>query len=144
VDIEAATRSKIKVARIPGSKTGNSLACAELSIYLILALLKKQVCLSLYYSIIFFWLSKFDFFQRKRKSQAQLKSGYHIVWIKSIFPSIFFQKEMDIAVKQRKLGEPTGDTLFGKTVQLNSSFYLFFILLSVEDIIFLKIVYDEF
>ncbi|XP_078170034.1 D-isomer specific 2-hydroxyacid dehydrogenase family protein isoform X2 [Carex rostrata] len=67
VDIEAATRSKIKVARIPGSTTGNSLACAEHSIYLILGLLRKQ-------------------------------------------------KEMDIAVKQRELGVPIGDTLFGKTV----------------------------
>ncbi|KAF3341791.1 formate dehydrogenase [Carex littledalei] len=67
VDIEAATRSKIKVARIPGSTTGNSLSCAEHSIYLILGLLRKQ-------------------------------------------------KEMDIAVKQRELGVPTGDTLFGKTV----------------------------
>ncbi|KAJ4757095.1 D-3-phosphoglycerate dehydrogenase [Rhynchospora pubera] len=67
VDIHAATENKIKVARIPGSTTGNSVSCAEMSIYLMLGLLRRQ-------------------------------------------------KEMEIAVKQRALGEPTGETLFGKTV----------------------------
>ncbi|XP_008802910.2 hydroxypyruvate reductase isoform X2 [Phoenix dactylifera] len=67
VDIDAATRHKIKVARIPGSVTGNSASCAEMAIYLMLGLLRKQ-------------------------------------------------KEMDVAVKQKNLGEPTGDTLLGKTV----------------------------
>lgn len=36
-----------------------------------------------------------------------------------------FQKEMQIAVDHRKLGEPTGDTLLGKTVTLALSFSLF-------------------
>ena len=44
VDIDAATRYGIKVARIPGDNTGNAASCAELSIYLILGLLRKQVC----------------------------------------------------------------------------------------------------
>lgn len=42
VDIDAATRHGIKVARIPGDITGNAASCAELSIYLILGLLRKQ------------------------------------------------------------------------------------------------------
>ncbi|XP_072998939.1 uncharacterized protein [Typha latifolia] len=42
VDVEAATQHKIKVARIPGSVTGNSTSCAEMAIYLILGLLRKQ------------------------------------------------------------------------------------------------------
>ncbi|XP_059461544.1 uncharacterized protein LOC132190539 [Corylus avellana] len=67
VDIDAATRNGIKVARIPSDITGNAASCAELSIYLILGLLRKQ-------------------------------------------------NEMQIAVKQRKLGEPLGETLLGKTV----------------------------
>ncbi|XP_020102114.1 uncharacterized protein LOC109719719 isoform X3 [Ananas comosus] len=67
VDVDAATKHKIKVARIPGSATGNSTSCAEMAIYLMLGLLRKQ-------------------------------------------------KELEISVKQRKLGEPTGDTLLGKTV----------------------------
>ncbi|XP_062165306.1 uncharacterized protein LOC133871875 isoform X2 [Alnus glutinosa] len=67
VDIDAATRHGIKVARIPGNITGNAASCAELSIYLILGLLRKQ-------------------------------------------------NEMQNAVKQRKLGEPLGETLLGKTV----------------------------
>jgi len=66
VDIDAATRYGIKVARIPGDNTGNAASCAELSIYLILGLLRKQ-------------------------------------------------NEMQIAVKQRKVGEPLGETLLGKT-----------------------------
>lgn len=67
IDIDAATRYKIKVARIPGSVTGNSASCAEMAIYLMLGLLRKQ-------------------------------------------------KEMDVAVKHKNLGEPTGETLLGKTV----------------------------
>ncbi|MQM18886.1 hypothetical protein Taro_051887 [Colocasia esculenta] len=43
VDVEAATRHGIKVARIPGSVTGNSASCAEMAIYLMLGLLRKQV-----------------------------------------------------------------------------------------------------
>ncbi|WOL02988.1 hypothetical protein Cni_G11708 [Canna indica] len=42
VDIDAATESSIKVARIPGSGTGNSASCAEMAIYLMLGLLRKQ------------------------------------------------------------------------------------------------------
>lgn len=42
VDIEAATKFGIKVARIPGNTSGNSLSCAEHAIYLILALLRDQ------------------------------------------------------------------------------------------------------
>jgi len=43
VDIEAATRAGIKVARIPGADTGNALSCAEHCIYMILGLLRHQV-----------------------------------------------------------------------------------------------------
>ncbi|KAM3256434.1 hypothetical protein ACQJBY_049100 [Aegilops geniculata] len=42
VDINAATEQKIKVARIPGSTTGNAIACAEMAIYLTLGVLRKQ------------------------------------------------------------------------------------------------------
>ncbi|GMI92244.1 hypothetical protein like AT1G72190 [Hibiscus trionum] len=67
VDIDAATKNGIKVARIPGDATGNAASCAEMAIYLMLGLLRKQ-------------------------------------------------NEMQISVKQKRLGEPIGDTLFGKTV----------------------------
>ena len=43
VDINAATEQKIKVARIPGSTTGNAIACAEMAIYLTLGVLRNQV-----------------------------------------------------------------------------------------------------
>ncbi|KAL5776328.1 hypothetical protein ACOSP7_009254 [Xanthoceras sorbifolium] len=69
VDIDAATNSGIKVARIPGDVTGNAASCAEMAIYLMLGLLRKQ-------------------------------------------------NEMRIAVKQKKLGEPIGETLLGKTVYI--------------------------
>lgn len=42
IDIEAATKAGIKVARIPGDTCGNALSCAEHAIYLILALLRDQ------------------------------------------------------------------------------------------------------
>lgn len=42
VDVNAATEHKIKVARIPGSTTGNAVACAEMAIYLTLGVLRKQ------------------------------------------------------------------------------------------------------
>ncbi|KAK9279264.1 hypothetical protein L1049_012943 [Liquidambar formosana] len=67
VDIDAATKCGISVARIPGGKTGNATSCAEMAIYLMLGLLRKQ-------------------------------------------------NEMQIAIKQKKLGEPVGETLLGKTV----------------------------
>ncbi|ESR54758.1 hypothetical protein CICLE_v10020311mg [Citrus x clementina] len=67
VDINAATRCGIKVARIPGDVTGNAASCAELTIYLMLGLLRKQ-------------------------------------------------NEMRMAIEQKKLGVPTGETLLGKTV----------------------------
>lgn len=44
VDVNAATEHKIKVARIPGSTTGNAVSCAEMAIYLTLGVLRKQVC----------------------------------------------------------------------------------------------------
>jgi phosphoglycerate dehydrogenase-like enzyme len=44
VDVNAATEHKIKVARIPGSTTGNAVSCAEMAIYLALGVLRKQVC----------------------------------------------------------------------------------------------------
>lgn len=47
VDVDAATDHGIKVARIPGGKTGNAASCAEMAIYLMLGLLRKQVCLLL-------------------------------------------------------------------------------------------------
>lgn len=43
VDITAATKHGIKVAKIPGGATGNAASCAEMAIYLILGLLRKQV-----------------------------------------------------------------------------------------------------
>lgn len=43
VDIDAATKHGIKVARIPGDVTGNAASCAEMAVYLMLGLLKKQV-----------------------------------------------------------------------------------------------------
>ncbi|PUZ68912.1 hypothetical protein GQ55_2G066900 [Panicum hallii var. hallii] len=42
VDVNAATEHKIKVARIPGSTTGNAVSCAEMAIYLTLGILRKQ------------------------------------------------------------------------------------------------------
>ncbi|PON79383.1 Erythronate-4-phosphate dehydrogenase [Parasponia andersonii] len=67
VDIDSATKNGIKVARIPGDVTGNAASCAEMAIYLMLGLLRKQ-------------------------------------------------NDMQISIEQRKLGEPTGETLLGKTV----------------------------
>jgi phosphoglycerate dehydrogenase-like enzyme len=67
IDISAATRHGIKVARIPSGETGNAASCAEMAIYLTLGLLRKQ-------------------------------------------------NEMQIAVKQKKVGEPVGETLLGKKV----------------------------
>ncbi|MCL7030849.1 hypothetical protein MKW94_017274 [Papaver nudicaule] len=69
VDVKAATKCGIKVARIPGNVTGNSASCADMAIYLMLGLLRQQ-------------------------------------------------KEMEIVVKQKRLGEPAGGTLFGKTVYI--------------------------
>ncbi|KAL3634716.1 hypothetical protein CASFOL_021770 [Castilleja foliolosa] len=42
VDVSAATRHGIKVARIPSEDTGNASSCAEMAIYLALGLLRKQ------------------------------------------------------------------------------------------------------
>ncbi|KAH0751251.1 hypothetical protein KY290_030483 [Solanum tuberosum] len=42
IDINAATKQGIKVAKIPSGETGNAASCAEMAIYLILALLRKQ------------------------------------------------------------------------------------------------------
>ncbi|XP_031744549.1 uncharacterized protein LOC101215987 isoform X4 [Cucumis sativus] len=42
VDVDAATKRGIKVARIPSGVTGNALSCAEMAIYLMLGLLRKQ------------------------------------------------------------------------------------------------------
>ncbi|TYH70040.1 hypothetical protein ES332_D05G091700v1 [Gossypium tomentosum] len=42
IDIDAATKHGIKVARIPGDATGNAASCAEMAIYLTLGLLRKQ------------------------------------------------------------------------------------------------------
>ncbi|CAN6209840.1 unnamed protein product [Urochloa humidicola] len=42
VDVNAATEQNIKVARIPGSMTGNAVSCAEMAIYLTLGVLRKQ------------------------------------------------------------------------------------------------------
>lgn len=57
VDVEAATRAGIKVAKIPSANTGNAVACAEHSIYLILGLLRNQVerviCCWMY--LLLFW-----------------------------------------------------------------------------------------
>lgn len=44
IDINAATKYGIKVARIPGHVTGNAASCAEMAIYLMMGLLRKQVC----------------------------------------------------------------------------------------------------
>ena len=45
VDIDAATKYGIKVARIPSAVTGNAASCAEMTIFLMLGLLRKQVSL---------------------------------------------------------------------------------------------------
>ncbi|XP_039126319.1 LOW QUALITY PROTEIN: hydroxypyruvate reductase-like [Dioscorea cayenensis subsp. rotundata] len=42
VDVKAATKHNIKVARIPGQTCGNSASCAEMAIYLMLGLLRKK------------------------------------------------------------------------------------------------------
>ncbi|GAB2231166.1 hypothetical protein Droror1_Dr00027454 [Drosera rotundifolia] len=67
IDVNAATKYGIKVARIPGDVTGNAASCAEMAIYLMLGLLRKQI-------------------------------------------------HMRNSIKQKKLGEPVGDNLIGKTV----------------------------
>lgn len=67
VDVDEATKHGIKVARIPAHDTGNAASCAEMAIYLMLGLLKKQ-------------------------------------------------KEMEISIKLKILGDPCGGTLYGKTV----------------------------
>ncbi|KAL3634718.1 hypothetical protein CASFOL_021772 [Castilleja foliolosa] len=67
VDVSAATRHGIKVARIPSNGTGNASSCAEMAIYLMLGLLRKQ-------------------------------------------------NEIPVAVRQKNLGSPIGDSLLGKTV----------------------------
>ncbi|XP_073145364.1 uncharacterized protein [Henckelia pumila] len=69
VDTKAATNCGIKVARIPSDATGNATSCAEMAIYMMLGLLRKQY-------------------------------------------------DMQIAVRQKQLGIPIGDTLIGKTVFL--------------------------
>lgn len=51
VDVDAATDHGIKVARIPAGKTGNAASCAEMAIYLMLGLLRKQVGLLLYTNV---------------------------------------------------------------------------------------------
>jgi hypothetical protein len=68
VDIEAAIRSMIKVARIPGSKIENSpiVPWAKLSIYLIWAILRKRACLSLYLFYYFVMIKYFFLFEKKR------------------------------------------------------------------------------
>lgn len=38
---------------------------------------------------------------------------------------------MQISIQQRKLGEPIGDTLFGKTVSILMLFSILYLLLSV-------------
>lgn len=67
VDVNSASEHGIKVARIPSDGTGNAASCAEMAIYLMLGLLRKQY-------------------------------------------------EMQVAVSEKKLGEPTGDTLLGKRI----------------------------
>ncbi|GKV34883.1 hypothetical protein SLEP1_g43221 [Rubroshorea leprosula] len=67
VDVDAATKHGIKVARIPGDATGNAVSCAEMAIYLMLGLLRKQ-------------------------------------------------KEIQISIEEKMLGEPVGETILGKTV----------------------------
>ncbi|GMH21776.1 hypothetical protein Nepgr_023618 [Nepenthes gracilis] len=67
VDVDAATKHGIKVARIPGRSSGNAASCAEMAIYLMLGLLRKQ-------------------------------------------------SQMQNSIKLKILGEPVGESLFGKTV----------------------------
>ncbi|KAL0365807.1 UNVERIFIED_CONTAM: D-3-phosphoglycerate dehydrogenase [Sesamum radiatum] len=43
VDINAATKHGIRVARIPSDATGNATSCAEMAIYQMLGLLRKQI-----------------------------------------------------------------------------------------------------
>lgn len=51
VDIDAATKHGINVARIPSEGNGNAASCSEMAIYLMLGLLKKQVLLHLFFSV---------------------------------------------------------------------------------------------
>ncbi|XP_054811405.1 uncharacterized protein LOC129312744 [Prosopis cineraria] len=67
VDIDAATKHGVKVARIPSDGTGNSSSSAEMAIYLMLGLLRRQ-------------------------------------------------NEMRTSIQQKKLGDPIGETILGKTV----------------------------
>ncbi|GER38690.1 D-3-phosphoglycerate dehydrogenase [Striga asiatica] len=67
VDLSAASSHEIKVGRIPSHDTGNAHSCAEMSVYLMLGLLRKQ-------------------------------------------------NEIQVAVKEKNLGSPMGDTLLGKTI----------------------------
>ncbi|KAL9251939.1 Hydroxypyruvate reductase-like protein [Drosera capensis] len=43
IDVNAATKYGIKVVRLPGDVTGNAASCAEMAIYLMLGLLRKQI-----------------------------------------------------------------------------------------------------
>lgn len=51
MDVEAATKGGIKVARIPSGDSGNALSCAEHAIYLIFGLLRNQVCELLHHMV---------------------------------------------------------------------------------------------
>ncbi|KAH7511548.1 hypothetical protein FEM48_ZijujUnG0004300 [Ziziphus jujuba var. spinosa] len=93
IDIDAATKSGIRVARIPSSVTGNAASCAEMAIFLMLGLLRKQNGV----------LGHRELQEKGKILNAEADAGC-------------FGNEMQISVKQRKLGEPAGETLLGKTV----------------------------
>ncbi|KAH9781196.1 D-isomer specific 2-hydroxyacid dehydrogenase family protein [Citrus sinensis] len=79
---DVATKCAIKAARIPSDVSGNAASCAELSIYLMMGLLRKQIGL-------------FNLIPDSHSS---------------------FLNEMRMAIEQKKLRVPTGETLLGKTV----------------------------
>ncbi|PPR99596.1 hypothetical protein GOBAR_AA21071 [Gossypium barbadense] len=103
IDIDAAKKHGIKVARIPGDATGNAASCAEMAIYLMLGLLRKQI-------------------KQPVEGDSRLYNCYEIYGCLSArlastsLIGMDINNEMQISVKQKMLGEPIGETLLGKTV----------------------------
>ncbi|KAG6752206.1 hypothetical protein POTOM_044427 [Populus tomentosa] len=172
VDIDAATKYGIKVARIPGDVTGNAASCAEMTIYLIST--KLRLCLKVRLSYVdplpllsfilgqnAFWavmipnhfdsgtscsekaglsdskpvsdtvvrllfscpISYDSVILHASPCQATFQGALSSllrghVSVKSVHISTGFitTNEMQISIKQKRLGVPVGETLLGKTV----------------------------
>ncbi|KAK2976090.1 hypothetical protein RJ640_009522 [Escallonia rubra] len=110
VDVNAATENGVKVARISGANTGNAASCAEMAIYLMLGLLRKQVEVSITTAVPGIEVDEAEqtgaIFSLLGGGGSSEKNTIKCDW----FPG----NEMQIAVKQKKLGEPVGETLLGK------------------------------